>query len=36
MSPSAPNIARWSVLPGVEKARVFEPEPATVYVWERH
>jgi len=23
-------------LPGVEKARVFEPEPARVYVWERH
>jgi glutamate synthase domain-containing protein 1 len=23
-------------LPDVEKARVFEPEPAKVYVWERH
>jgi methylamine---glutamate N-methyltransferase subunit A len=23
-------------LPGIETARVFEPEPATVYVWERH
>ena len=23
-------------LPGVEKARVFEPEPAKIYVWERH
>jgi glutamate synthase domain-containing protein 1 len=23
-------------LPGVENARVFEPEPAKVYVWERH
>jgi glutamate synthase domain-containing protein 1 len=23
-------------LPGIEKARVFEPEPAKVYVWERH
>jgi methylamine---glutamate N-methyltransferase subunit A len=23
-------------LPGVDKARVFEPEPAKVYVWERH
>jgi glutamate synthase domain-containing protein 1 len=23
-------------LPGVEKGRVFEPEPAKVYVWERH
>jgi glutamate synthase domain-containing protein 1 len=23
-------------LPGVEAARVFEPEPAKVYVWERH
>lgn len=23
-------------LPGIEKARVFEPEPARVYVWERH
>ena len=23
-------------LPGIENARVFEPEPATVYVWERH
>lgn len=22
-------------LPGIEKARVFEPEPATVYFWER-
>lgn len=25
-----------AVLPGIEKARVFEPEPATVYTWERH
>jgi len=24
-----------SVLPGIDKARVFEPEPATVYAWER-
>ncbi|MBI5131075.1 MAG: glutamine amidotransferase family protein [Rhodopseudomonas palustris] len=24
-----------SVLPAIEKARVFEPEPATVYAWER-
>jgi len=24
-----------AVLPGIEKARVFEPEPATVYAWER-
>ena len=23
-------------LPGIEAARVFEPEPARVYVWERH
>jgi glutamate synthase domain-containing protein 1 len=23
-------------LPGIENARVFEPEPATVYSWERH
>lgn len=23
-------------LPGVERARLFEPEPATVYFWERH
>ena len=23
-------------LPGIETARVFEPEPAKVYVWERH
>ena len=23
-------------LPGVEQARIFEPEPAKVYVWERH
>lgn len=23
-------------LPGVENSRVFEPEPAKVYVWERH
>ena len=22
-------------LPGIEKARVWEPEPATVYFWER-
>ena len=22
-------------LPGIENARVFEPEPATVYAWER-
>lgn len=25
-----------AVLPGIEKARVFEPEPATVYAWGRH
>lgn len=25
-----------AVLPGIDKARVFEPEPATVYAWERH
>jgi glutamate synthase domain-containing protein 1 len=24
-----------AVLPGIAKARVFEPEPATVYAWER-
>jgi glutamate synthase domain-containing protein 1 len=24
-----------SVLPSIDKARVFEPEPATVYAWER-
>jgi glutamate synthase domain-containing protein 1 len=24
-----------SVLPSIERARVFEPEPATVYAWER-
>jgi len=24
-----------AVLPGVDKARVFEPDPATVYAWER-
>lgn len=24
-----------AVLPGIETARVFEPEPATVYAWER-
>ena len=24
-----------SVLPGIDRARVFEPEPATVYAWER-
>jgi len=23
-------------LPGIESARVFEPEPARVYAWERH
>lgn len=23
-------------LPGIDKARVFEPEPAKVYAWERH
>lgn len=23
-------------LPGVEEARLFEPEPSTVYFWERH
>jgi glutamate synthase domain-containing protein 1 len=23
-------------LPGIETARLFEPEPATVYAWERH
>ncbi len=23
-------------LPGIEAARMFEPEPATVYAWERH
>src|ERR1700761_3784582 len=25
-----------AVLPGIETARVFEPEPARVYAWERH
>jgi glutamate synthase domain-containing protein 1 len=25
-----------SVLPNIEKARVFEPEPATVYAWEHN
>ena len=25
-----------SVLPGIEQARVWEPEPATVYFWERN
>lgn len=25
-----------AVLPGIEAARVFEPEPATVYAWERN
>jgi len=24
-----------AVLPGIEAAKVFEPEPAKVYVWER-
>jgi glutamate synthase domain-containing protein 1 len=24
-----------SALPGIEKARIFEPDPATVYFWER-
>jgi hypothetical protein len=24
------------VLPGIEKAKVWEAEPATVYFWERH
>jgi glutamate synthase domain-containing protein 1 len=23
-------------LPGIDKARVWEPEPAKVYFWERH
>jgi glutamate synthase domain-containing protein 1 len=23
-------------LPGIERARIFEPEPARVYAWERH
>jgi glutamate synthase domain-containing protein 1 len=23
-------------LPGIEKAHVWEPKPATVYFWERH
>ena len=23
-------------LPGIDAARVWEPEPATVYFWERH
>jgi glutamate synthase domain-containing protein 1 len=23
-------------LPGIDKARVFEPEPARVYAWERN
>ena len=23
-------------LPGIEKAKVWEPKPATVYFWERH
>ncbi|MBH0239502.1 class II glutamine amidotransferase [Methylobrevis albus] len=25
-----------AALPGIETARLFEPEPATVYFWERH
>ena len=25
-----------AVLPGIEKARIFEPEPAKVYAWEHH
>jgi len=24
-----------AVLPGIDEARVFEPEPATVYAWDR-
>ena len=35
MSRSARNIARSPSLPGIEHARVWEPEPATVYFWER-
>jgi hypothetical protein len=23
------------ILPGIKEARVFEPEPAKVYLWER-
>ena len=34
-SPSARSIARLSGLPGIEKAKVWEPEPATVYFWKR-
>ena len=34
MSPSARNIGRRG-LPGIENARAFGPEPATVYFWER-
>jgi glutamate synthase domain-containing protein 1 len=27
------NTARWSTCPGSRSARVWEPEPATVYFW---
>ena len=30
-----PRMARAFDLPGIDTARVWEPEPATVYFWER-
>ncbi|MDR2260494.1 MAG: glutamine amidotransferase family protein [Azoarcus sp.] len=32
----ASEYRAFATLPGIENARVWEPEPATLYVWERH
>ena len=30
-----PSTAPWPSLPGVDNARIFEPEPEEVYAWQR-
>jgi amidophosphoribosyltransferase len=32
----ASEYRAFTTLPGIESAKVWEPEPATLYVWERH
>ncbi|MDR1462083.1 MAG: glutamine amidotransferase family protein [Azoarcus sp.] len=32
----ASEYRAFATLPGIENAKVWEPEPATLYVWERH
>src|SRR6202045_4584967 len=35
-SRSAPNIAHWRDLPGIDTASIWEPAPAELCMWERH